>query len=196
MEQREMSTLSAVGAGLQAALLLARGRRDGVALIAASPDVEAASASRSFWAMALCLPALVAQHLLTWAQTGLPPHAAHQFALDLLTDAIGWIAFTLLSHRVAAMLGRSARWPRFIAAWNWCNVVQFLIVLVGTGLPQLLRLPDMVQQTAWLVAVGWALWLEWYAIRLTLEVPPLQAVALVTADGAMSLFLLGLTGAG
>jgi hypothetical protein len=188
------STFSAVGTGLQAALMLARGRSEGIALLAADPEAEAAAASRSFWAIVLSLPAFVALHLLDWAQSGLPPHAAHRFALDLLGYGIGWVAFALLSHRLAAMLDRSARWPRFIAAWNWCNVIQYLMLVVGTALPQLLGLPDIVQQTAWLVAMGWALWLEWYATRLALGVLGMQAAALVAADFAIGLFLLGLTG--
>jgi hypothetical protein len=194
-----MSTLSDVGAGLQAALMLARGRAEGMTLIASrveesGPEAEAASAARSFWAIALSLPAFVALHLLDWAQTGLPPAAAHQFALDLIGYLIGWLAFALLSHRIAVMLGRSARWPRFITVWNWCNVVQYLMLVVGTALPQLLEMPAMVQQTAWLVAMGWALWLEWYATRLALDTTPLQAIALVGADFAIGLFVLGLTG--
>ena len=189
-------TLSAVGNGLQAALLLACGRSDGMSLLAAAPDREAAAAARSFWAIALSLPAFVALHLLDWAQTGLPTHVAHRFGLDLLGYAIGWVGFALLSHRLATMLGRGARWPRFIAAWNWCNVIQYLMLVVGTALPQLLDLPDIVQQTAWLVAMGWALWLEWYATRLALDVQPFHAAALVAADFAIGLFLLGLTGSG
>jgi hypothetical protein len=191
-----MSALSGVGNGLHAGLLLARGRSEGIALLAVPPEGEAAAAARSFWAIVLSLPAFVALHLLDWAQTGLPPHAAHRFALDLLGYAIGWIGFALLSHRLALMLGRGARWPRFIAAWNWCNVIQYLMLVVGTALPQLLGLPDIVQQTAWLVAMGWALWLEWYATWLALDLTRAQAAALVAADFALGVFLLGLTGAG
>jgi hypothetical protein len=191
-----VNALSAVGAGLQAALLLARGRSEGMALLVGTPDAEMAATSRSFWAIALSLPAFVALHLLDWAQTGLPPHAAHRFALDLAGYLIGWIGFALLSHRLATMLGRGARWPRFIAVWNWCNVIQYLMLVVGTALPQLLGLPDIVQQTAWLVAMGWALWLEWYATRLALDLSRVQALALVAADFALGLFLLGLTGSG
>ncbi len=191
-----MSALSDVGNGLHAGLLLARGRSKGIELLAASAEAEAAAARTSFWAIVLSLPAFVALHLLDWAQNGLPPHATHQFAADLLTYVIGWVGFALLSHRVAAMLGRSARWPRFVAAWNWCNVIQYLMLVIGTALPQLLGLPDIVQETAWLVAMGWALWLEWYATHLALNITRAQAAALVAADFALGLFLLGLTNPG
>ena len=49
--------------------------------------------------------------------------------------------------------------------WNWCNVVQYLL-LVLAGLPLLLGAPDWIDQTAGLVALGWALWLEWFAARV------------------------------
>jgi hypothetical protein len=191
-----MSALFGVGTGLHAGLLLARGRSRGIALLAASADVEAAAARTSFWAILLSLPAFVALDLLDSAQNGLPPPGAHRFAADLLTYVIGWVGFALLSHRFAGILGRGARWPRFIAAWNWCNVIQYLMLIVGRALPQLLGLPDMVQQTAWLVAMGWALWLEWYAAHLALNITRTQAAALVAADFALGLFVLGLTNPG
>ncbi len=53
------------------------------------------------------------------------------------------------------------------------------------SLPPLLGAPEIVGQTAWLVATGWALWLEWYATRLALDISRLQAVGLVLIDLAM-----------
>ena len=103
------------------------------------------------------------------------------------------MGFALLSHRLAGTMGRAALWPRFIAVWNWCNVVQYLM-LVTAALASLLELPDLLAQTIWLVATGWALWLEWYATRLALAIPAGPAVALVGLDFALGLFLAGFTG--
>ena len=187
-----MSQAAEIGNGLRAALLLARGRSDGLELIAAEPACEMQSTRRSFWAALLCLPAFVALHLLDWRQDGVPPHATTGFAMDLMSYAIGWAGFALLSRSVAVQLGRGARWPRFVAIWNWCNVIQYLMLVVA-ALPGLLGLPDAVTETAWLVAMGWALWLEWSAARLALEVPGLTAAGLVAMDVCLGLFLVGLT---
>ena len=102
---------------------------------------------------------------------------------------IGWVGFALLSHRIARAIGRAALWPRFIAAWNWCNVVQYPM-LVAAGVPGVARRPGRwPTRPSWLVAMGWALWLEWYATRLALAVPGRTALALVGLDFALGIFL-------
>jgi hypothetical protein len=186
-----MSTLAGVANGLQAALLLARGKPDGIGLLATAEGEPAmANAARSFWAAALCLPAFVCLQLIDLAQEPrLPPHAAHGFALQLLGYAIDWAGFALLTRWLARTLGRGGRWPVFIAAWNWCNVVQYLLLVVAS-LPPLLGMPDIVGETAWLVATGWALWLEWYATRLALDISRMQAIGLVLLDEALGFGLL------
>jgi len=187
-----MSTIAGVATGLQAALLLARGKPDGLALLATEDEPALAIAARSFWAAALCLPAFVCLQLIdVFQEAHLPPHAAHGFALQLLGYAIDWAGFALLTRWLAGTMGRAARWPIFIAAWNWCNVVQYLL-LVLASLPPLLGLPDIVGQTAWLVATGWALWLEWYATRLALDVSRIQAIGLVLLDEACGFAVLAI----
>jgi hypothetical protein len=183
-----------LGTALHGAFLLARGRPDGLLLIVAPPEAEMAVAVRSFWAIALCLPAFLCLHLLDWTTNGVPPAPGRVLTLDLLGYVIGWVGFALLSHQLAGTMGRSQLWPRFIAAWNWCNVVQYLM-LVAAGLPTLLGVPELLAQTVWLVAMGWALWLEWYATRLALAVPGRLAMALVALDFALGVFLLAVTGA-
>ena len=53
-----MSLGTSVVSGLQGALLLARGRSDGVRYV----EDDIAGAARSFWAAAICLPAFVCLH--------------------------------------------------------------------------------------------------------------------------------------
>ena len=182
------------GTALQGAFLLARGRPDGLLLITAPPEAERAAA-RSFWAIAVCLPGFLCLHLLDWADGGMPAAPAQSLTLDLLGYVIGWLGFAVLSHQLAGGMGRARLWLRFIAVWNWCSVVQYLMLVVA-ALPSLLGLPEMLVETAWLVAMGWALWLEWYATRLALAVPGGTAAALVGLDFALGLFLAGVTGSG
>jgi hypothetical protein len=178
--------------GLQAAWMLARGRPEGAVLLETPPKAAMATAARSFWAAPLCLPALLCLHLIEWLQAGTGVYPASAVVLDLAGFAVGWLGFAVITHGLARRLGRQAHWPRFITAWNWCNVLQYLM-LVLAALPSLLGLPDIVTETAWLVAMGWALWLEWFATRLTLEVPSLTAAALVAVDVSIGLLLVGFT---
>ena len=184
-----MSVANSVGSGLQAALLLARGRPDGLRFI----EADMAGAARSFWAAAVCLPAFICLRLVAWTESGLPAHPAHAFGIDVLFYVIGWAGYAVLSRPVVQLLRRGPRWPRYIAAWNWCNVVQYFL-LVAAGLPGLLGAPEWVDQTCQLIALGWALWIEWFVARLALEVPALPAAGLVALDVALGLLLVAFTG--
>ncbi len=188
-----MRALASFRAGLSAAVVLARGHADGIRLLDVGAADEMAVAAYSFWAAAFCLPAFAALRALDWAQSGVPAEAAHGVALDLLGYAMGWAGFALLSRSIAGMLGRAPLWPRFVTVWNWCNVLQYL-VLVGATVPQALGLPDLVDETVWLVAMGWALWLEWFATRVALDISGLWAAGLVILDVALGVLLAAITG--
>ena len=185
-----MSLAASVASGMQAALLLARGRTDGLRYV----EADLAGAARSFWAGAICLPAFICLRLLTWTEAGAPPHAAHVLALDLISFGVGWCAFAVLSHRLVGTMGLGARWPRFIAMWNWCNVVQYTL-LVAFSLPGLFGAPPLLDHAAQLFALGWALWLEWFAFRLTLGIGTVSAAGLVALDVAIGVLLAGVSAA-
>ena len=183
-----MSLAASVANGLQGALLLARGRVEGLRYV----ETDMAGAARSFWAIAICLPAFICLRLLAWTEAGTPPHLAHSFALDLLSYVLGWCGFAVLSHRLVSAMGLGDRWPRAIALWNWCNVVQYLLLVVFS-IPGLLGAPALLDQVAQLIGVGWALWLEWFAFRLTLGLGAIAAAGLVTLDVAIGILLAAIS---
>jgi hypothetical protein len=179
-----MSAVSAVTSGLQAAFRLAYGRADGAVLVL--DDQE--TIKRSFWAIALCMPSVLCRLLMTWAQDGIPQNPAHLVGRELLIFVLGWLIFVDITHRMAPLLGRTARWGRFIAMWNWCNVIEGLLVVIG-GLPGLMGAPPVIDQASILITIGWALWLEWYAIRLAYNVSALTATGLVLLDQSIGVLL-------
>jgi hypothetical protein len=174
-------------AGLYAAFMLARGRADGLRLVAADTNAT----GRSFWAIAACVPIVVGMRVLAIAppNPGLPMWRL--LARDLVTFLVAWLLYALLTHRVANALGRGDRWPRFLAAWNWCNVAENLIILLG-AVPGVLGAPAVLDQASELFALGWALWIEWYVTRTGLGVSVLMAVWLVLVDQAVGLITNGL----
>lgn len=180
-----MAALGAVGAGLQAAMLLAQGRPEGLRYVETGLD----GARRSFWAVLVCVPLFVALRVPEWTGSAV---SAHVWGVDLLGYLVGWLGFALLSRPLVAWIGREGRWPRYITAWNWCNVAQY-VLLLAAAVPGFLGAPAWAQQSAGLVAVGWALWLEWYAARLTLEVGPLAAAALTGVDLLLGVALASIT---
>lgn len=179
--------MSEATAGLTAALMLARGRAEGV-LMPGSSDTSAV-ARQSFWSLALCLPLFLAIGLLE--RVGVWPATA--MLREVVGMVVGWAGFALLTHHMAARIGRAILWPRYIALWNWCNLVQYLLICAASLLG-LAGLPDWVGQTAWVVALGWALWLEWFATRLSLALPGLAAAALVGLDVSIGLVVSALMG--
>ncbi len=179
-----MKSLASVTSGLYAALLLARGRADGVVLVPG----DRASAARSFWSIAFCVPSVICRLLMSWAEAGVPSDAAHLLGREVIIFILGWLLFIEATYRLAPLLGRAERWGRFIAVWNWCNVVEGVLVIIG-GLPGLLGAPPIVAEATELIMIGWALWLEWYATRLTLGVGPLSAMSVVLLDQLIGVVL-------
>lgn len=182
-----MRAVPSVTAGLFAALRLARGRSDGVVLVSG----DHRTIVRSFWAIGLSLPAVIVRMLMSWVVNGVPKDTLHSAGREVIVFVLGWLVFVELTYRLAPMIGRAERWGRYIVLWNWCNVVEGALVIVG-GIPGTLGAPTIIDQACELTAIGWALWLEWYATRLAFGVGTLTAVWLVVLDQSIGIFLASL----
>lgn len=172
--------------GIVGALLLARGRRDGIE--AFRPSLEDARAS--FLAAAICLPIFLLLRAGS-SPAGMVLDPVRSVVGDLIAFVCSWAGFALASLPIAEAMGRRTLWPRFIAAWNWMNLVQY-VVLAVLSLPSFLGLPGMVADALGLVGLFYAIWMQWFATRLSLAVTGAQAAAFVGLDLALSLFLSGL----
>ncbi len=176
-----------IEAGLRGAFMLARGRPEGLMLVEESP----AGAARSFWAAAICLPGFLALRFLSWAATGGPsPGMGRGLTAELLGYACGWVGFALASLKLAEAAGRQAEWPHFLAAWNWANVVQYLVML-ALVVPASLGLPPLLANGLGLAALGYALWLEWFVAAQALRLPGGRAVIFVLLDLALTILIGG-----
>ena len=182
-----MSVVATVSAGMQGALLLARGRREGVGLV----DTDGTAVIRSFWAIPLCLPAVVCIKLLEWVAGGMPANPPLSLGRYLLLFLVGWLLFVWCSERMATVIGHQAQWPRFIAVWSYCSVVENMLVAIGS-LPGALGAPAILSQVCEVVTFGWAFWLEWYAIRHSLQVGALTATAFLAVDLVIGTMLMSI----
>jgi hypothetical protein len=182
-----VNVASTVTSGLHAALRLARGRADGVVLVSGDRN----TIIHSFWSIALCIPSVICRLLMSWAVSGLPRDPGHSAAREVIVFVLGWLVFVEVTHRLAPIIGRTERWGRFIVLWNWCNVIEGVLVVVG-GIPGTLGAPAIVDQAFELISIGWALWLEWYATRLALQVGPLAAASFVVLDQSIGIMLASL----
>jgi hypothetical protein len=173
-----MNAILLMGLGLRGACRLAVGRVDAVRDFGS----DRASARLSFWAIAFALPLAISILGAGWVANGaVPPHWLRLMAREALVFVASWLAFAALSWRMAARSGRGPLWPGYIVAWNWCNVVGNML-LTAAAFVAASGAHRMAGQVAELTALGWALWLEWYATRLTLRAGPLLAAYFVAVD--------------
>ena len=167
---------------LAGALMLARGRVAGLAAFENTLPV----AAYSFRAAAICLPIF----MFFKDQTSAPADLALSLVVDLLLFVAAWAGFALASLSLAKALGVADSWPRFIAAWNWSAVVQYL-ALAALSLPGLLLGNGALLDLGGLLALFYALWLEWFVARHALRLSPLGAAGFVAIDLAIAVFLGG-----
>jgi hypothetical protein len=177
-----------IEAGLRGVFMLARGQAHGTMLIEDTPE----GAARSFWAAAICLPGFLALVLLDWAAE--PPAAGIGYALlvQIIAHAAGWVGFAVASQALAQAAGRGAEWPHFIAAWNWANVVQYLLLL-AVSVPPLLGLPGPLASAIALATLGYQLWLVWFLASTTLRSRGL-ALAVLGLDLLVGIAVAALVG--
>ena len=140
---------------------------------------------RSFVTALFSLPIFMMFHVLDWLAGVGPIDPPHVMALDLLTFPISWAGFALISRPLVRMLGAEQHWPRYITAWNWSNLAQYVLLFVSS-VPVVLHVPAIAAETCALVGYGWALWLEWYVTRLALNLSPTSAALLVAVDVGFS----------
>jgi len=145
----------------------------------------------SFWAIAFCLPTVICRLIMSWLITRVPADALHLVGREVVVFLLGWLVFVEVTHRLAPLLGRMERWGRFIVVWNWCNVIEGVLIVVG-GIPGVFGAPAIIDQLCEVVTIGWALWLEWYAIRLALDVAKPTAAWLVLLDQSIGILLASL----
>ncbi len=174
-------------AGLACAMLMARGRAEGLRLL----DGSAATAWRSFLALLIAAPLYLALKLVST-----PPLPRGIDPIRLVTaEAIGyvvsWFATALIMLAVARVLDREPRWPLFVAAWNWSNVVQLAVFFAAAVVATVL--PAALAGGVTFAALGYVLWLQWFVAREAFAIPGLRAVGVVGVDLVLGLFLSGLT---
>ena len=151
----------------------------GIALM----PITAGSAGRSFWAAALSLPLFLVLRLLLGEQA----LTGRLVVAELIGFVAGWAAYALATLPLATSCGRQALWPRFVATWNWVSLVQYGIILVLSLVVN--ELPGWLGQGVQLAGLGYALWLQWFATGLALQVAGRHAAGFVLLDLFMGLLL-------
>jgi hypothetical protein len=174
--------------GMRGALMLARGRPEGIMLMPLTAD----AAARSYWAAALCLPLFMLIRLVS----GAVPLSGRGVTAELLGFAVSWAGYGLATLPMTMAAGQGALWPRFLATWNWVSLFQYCAIVVISLVASLM--PSWLGQAVNLAGLGYLLWLQWFATGLALRVGGGAAVGFVLLDliigFLMSGFVTGLSG--
>lgn len=164
--------------------MLARGQARGILLM----EIDPRGVARSFWAIPMALPSVLYMATLGWPIGKPPPHPFLLLGRHGLVFLVAWLAYAAFTHRIAPRFRRAHLWAPMIVAWNWCSVPENMLLVVGT-IPGTLGAPHIVDQVAQVAAFGWALWIEWFAIRLAFGARPLLATFLVLVDQSIGILV-------
>ena len=163
-------------------MMLARGQPRGILLM----EIDPKGVARSFWAIALALPSVLYMATLGWSDV--TPHPFLLLGRHGLMFLVAWLAFAAFTHRMAPRFRRAHLWAPMIVAWNWCSVPENMLLVMGT-IPGTLGAPHIVDQVAQVATFGWALWIEWFAIRLAFGAGPVLATWLVLVDQSIGVLV-------
>ena len=183
--------------GLLAAWRLASGRADAETALfngPASADAVARIAVRSFAALLFCLPPLAVMEA-SQIRLGMTPKPYwHGVAADLLSELACWLGFLAATHAIAVRRGVGVAWPRFVSLWNWSNLTQAALLAIA-AVPVWLPLPPQFIFAVWLILGGWAVMVQWVAIRLGLGLSRAVTTGLMALSVALQFSLDGLVAA-
>ena len=166
---------------------LARFDPNGMAFLDDSPS----GAARSFYAPALLFP-----FFLLLRATDQWEHAASGLLVPwLITQIVAYVvrctAFPAAMINIAHVIDRWPRYYAFLAAYNWCHVIQVAVFFPVAAAAMLGILPESVATGLMLSLALLLMVYEGYVIRTALMVATPTAVLLVLADFFLALIIQG-----
>jgi hypothetical protein len=171
-----MPTWPEIARSVQAAWLLARGDTRGLAGF----DLSVDGFWKSFAAALVVAPAYVLVLLDQYRVTGWPENAWGTSLAELVSFAVGWLAFPLAAIPLTRLLELSQRYVPLIVANNWSAVIQVAlytaVVVLGTILPTELRTLTLFSATIMVLVY------QWFVIRTALATTGMTAFGLVVID--------------
>ncbi|PLX37950.1 MAG: hypothetical protein C0606_06785 [Hyphomicrobiales bacterium] len=187
-----MLSLNEVSRGITGAWLLAKGKREAMAVF----DVSLGGFWRSFAAVFLILPIYVAtmfaQRAVLISDTPLTVDTFPDNAF-FIGNTIGlfldWLAFPIVTALLARPLGFADRYVPFMVARNWTSVLAIIPYSVPILLYSLGIISAELTTLFTLVAIFAVLYYRFMATRISLDANVSLAVGLVVLDLVLSLLL-------
>ena len=194
-------TLKEVIDGLNGAWLLAM--RDPDALRCFNTSAE--GFWKSFWVILLGLPvwlwlmlnmpAYLDEMASLTSQHYLQPTMARFLLAQGIAYLLGWILFPVIMHYVARLIDASANYVPFVVARNWALLLSLFILSVPpSSLYNLGIIGAEVRFSLELLATALGLIYLWQVTVVSLKVPGVLAVGLVSLDFFLTLVVFDVSG--
>jgi len=180
-----MISVREISRGVTGAWLLARYDDDGILLFDNTPQ----AALVSFKAALLVIPVHIALILL---QTDWSLVAAGGFAtllIHIITFVTDWTAFPLAMYYVTRLVGRDQWYWRYLAAYNWAQVLQITLFLVISAVIASGLLPSALGGLLIFVALIAIFFYKGFIARVALETAMPATAGIVLLDLGFSAVL-------
>jgi len=144
---------------------------------------------RSFQVAFLAAPLYA---LLEWMRLGPSDITAGPLRIVLVEGiayAASWVAFPLVVFSVAQLLNRSDRYFRYIAAYNWAQLLQTGLMFAVGVIAYLGGFPRSVSGGFSLFVTLAILAYEWFIARTGLDIPGPAAIGVVLVNVIIGLIL-------
>lgn len=168
---------------------LARGDPRGMSFFDRTPE----GALRSFAAALVVLPIFVIVDAIQTAPLfGQTPWWA-LLGVGALAYAIRWTAYPVAMIQIVRLIDREARYPDFLAAYNWSAALVYPVYLPVVLISAAGWLPVEAIGLMGLAVTIAALVYQWYVTKVALSVGGGMAAGLVAVDFALSLLIVNTT---
>jgi hypothetical protein len=176
-------SISEIARGTQGALGFLQ--RDRTAPLQFDNTMEACL--RSFQVMIVAAPLFFLYLLLRYSEVTVVADETEIAIVEALRYVVDWLIYPVLFYEIARRRGLLDRYPRYIAALNWINLPEMIVLLVGESIVSI-----MPASLAVILQLGLqALFFYWFltATRMILNTGWPTTIVLMIVNWAPSLFL-------
>jgi hypothetical protein len=142
---------------------------------------------RSFRVMILAAPLFFIYLLLRYSEVTVTADETEIAIVEALRYVVDWLIYPVLFYEIARRRGLLDRYPRYIAALNWINLPEMIVLLVGESIASIVPV-----NLAIVLQLGLqALFFYWFltATRMILNVAWPTAIVLMVVNWAPSIFV-------
>jgi hypothetical protein len=137
---------------------------------------------RSFFAAVLVAPLYAPLPLIRYGMGHVAASPPRYIAIEIVAYVFFWVAFPVAALTVSELMGRRHRFFRFMVAYNWAMVLQYLVYLPVVVLAGLGVLSTGAQATLELIVLALLLVYSWFIARVGLDISGPAAAGIVLLD--------------